>query len=106
MSSIDPDQTIQRTQWTNSLLQDLCAALKGNRDDQTVRAFAKELMDEKDLPISYLVRKVGDAVGQAEAERLDILVRGRHAVEKDRNARAAQAKSLGGVKGLLRRLLK
>ena len=105
MSDQQYDQTIQKTQWTDSLLEDLCASLKSQRDDATVRDFAKELIDDKDLPIGYLVRKVKDNVGPAEAERLDILVRGRHAVEKDK---AAKAKSdpAGGVKGLFKKFLK
>jgi hypothetical protein len=100
--SSDEERTIQRTEWTNSLLQDLCAALKAQRDDETVRAFARELMDDKDLPIAYLVRKVKQSVGAKEAERLDVLVRGRYLVEK---SKAAQVETEGGVRGFLRRLL-
>ena len=106
MPSYDPDQTIQKTQWTDSLLQDLCSALKSNRDDETVRAFAKELMDDKDLPLSYLVRKVDASIGAAQAERLNVLIRGRHAVDKEKKAKAEQARSSGGVFGLVRKFLK
>ena len=96
------DPTIEKTQWTDTLLEDLCAALKGARDDATVRAFARELMDDKGLPIGYLVRKVTELVGEAEAARLEVLIRGRHAVDREK---AARAKAQGGLRGLLRRLL-
>lgn len=105
MPKPDPDRTIPKTQWTDSLLQDLCAALKGNRDDATVRAFAKELMEDKDLPLPYLVRKVKDSVGAAQAHRLDVLVRGRHAVERARKQEAASTRASSGLSGLVRRLL-
>ena len=103
MSNHDPDQTIQKTEWTNSLLQDLFAALKGKRDDKIVRDFARELMDDKDLPISYLVQKAKEAVGAAQAERLDVLIRGRHAVEKSQKERVKPEK---GVRALVRRFLR
>ncbi len=106
MPSHDPDQTIQKTQWTDSLLQDLCSALKTHRDDETVRAFARELMDDKDLPLSYLVRKVKESVGAVQAERLDVLIRGRHAVDREKKAKAGQDRSSGGVMGLVRKFLK
>ena len=103
MSNHDPNRIIQKTEWTNSLLQDLFAALKGKRDDKTVRDFARELMDDKDLPISYLVQKTRQAVGAAEAERLDVLIRGRHAVEKSKKELARSGK---GVRGLIRKFLR
>jgi hypothetical protein len=98
-----PNPTIQKTEWTNSLLQDLIAALRAERDDATVRGFARELVDDKDLPIAYLVHKVGEAIGTAQAERLDLLLRGRHAVDK---SKAEKAKSTGGVGGFIRKFLR
>lgn|GEM_PF-5632581 len=59
-------------------------------------------MDEKGLPIEYLVRKVEEMVGSPQAERLDILVRGKYLVEK---TKAEQARSRGGVFGFVRKLL-
>ncbi len=102
MSRDDSDRTIQKTQWTGSLLEDLFTALKGQRDDDTVRAFARELMDDKDLPIGYLVRKVEESVGAAEAERLDVLIRGRQVVER---SKAERARSEGLLRRLLRRFM-
>jgi hypothetical protein len=99
----DTDDTIQRTEWTNSLLGDLFDALRSKRDDKTVRGFARELTDDKDLPITYLVHKVRDAVGGAEAERLDVLLRGRYAVDK---SKAERAKAEGGVRGFIRKFLR
>lgn len=62
---------IQKTGWTNSLLEDLLDALRSKRDDATVRVFAKELMDDKDRPLTYLVHKTKELVGQTESERLN-----------------------------------
>lgn len=98
----DENRTIQKTQWTDSLLQDLCTALKSGREDKTVRGFARELMDDKGLPIGYLVRKVEEQVGPEQAERLDVIVRGRIAVDA---SKSEKAKSEGGVRGLMRKLL-
>ncbi len=103
MPSDDSDNTIQKTEWTNSLLADLFDAMRNKRDDTTVRGFARELTDDKDLPITYLVNKVRDAVGPAEAERLDVLLRGRHAVDK---SKAERARTEGGVRGLIRKFLR
>ena len=103
MPSDNTDNTIQKTEWTNSLLGDLFDALRGKRDDTTVRGFARELTDDKDLPIGYLVHKVSEELGPAEAERLDVLLRGRYAVDK---SKAEQAKAEGGVRGLVRKLLR
>ena len=103
MPGYDPNRTIPKTQWTKSLLKDLLSALKAKRNDETVRAFAKELMDDKDLPISYLVHKAGKMIGTAEAERLDVLVRGRRAVDQ---SKAEQLTSEGGVRGFVRRFLR
>ena len=107
MSEKDRDITTQKTQWTNALLEDLCTALSGKREDDTVRGFARELMDDKDLPIDYLVRKVYKMVGPAEAERLDILIRGKYMVEKSKveQEKVEQAKSQGGLFGFVRKLL-
>lgn len=102
MANDDDNHTIQPTQWTSSLLEDLCDALKSQRDNDTVRAFARELMDDKDLPISYLVRKVEQKVGAREAERLDVLIRGSVAVAASKEEREEPKK---GVRGLLRRFL-
>ena len=88
---------------TSSLLEDLFAALKGKRDDKTVRGFARELMDDKDLPISYLVQKTRQAAGTAEAERLDLLIRGRHAVEKSKKEQVRPEK---GLRALVRKFLR
>jgi hypothetical protein len=97
-------RTIHKTEWTNSLLEDLLDALKANRDDATVREFAKELMDEKDLPISYLVQRARKLVGESESERLDVLVRGRYTVNKEK---AEKAKKKGGfLDGLMRKFKK
>lgn len=101
MSNEDLDHTIQKTEWTGSLLEDLIAALSGGRDDETVRAFAQELMNDKGLPISYLVQKTKATAGTAAAQRLDLLIRGRHAIDKER---AEETKSTGGVLGMVRRL--
>jgi hypothetical protein len=100
MSNEDLDRTIQKTEWTDSLLEDLIAALSGGRDDATVRAFAQELMDDKDLPISYLVQKTQATAGTAAAQRLDLLIRGRHAIEKEQTEKSKPA---GGVIGMVRR---
>jgi hypothetical protein len=105
MAGVHDDETIQKTEWTGTLLEDLCSALSGKREDDVVRAFARELMDDKNLPIEYLVRKVEDSLGQAEAERLDILIRGKYLVEKGKKAEAEQAKSEGGVFGFVKKLL-
>ena len=94
------DATIQKTEWTGALLEDLCAALRGKRDDSAVRGFAQELMGEKHLRIEYLVRKVEENVGTEAAKRLDVLIRGKHAVEK---SKAEQPKG-GGVVGFVRKL--
>lgn len=97
-------RTIQKTGWTRSLLEDLLDALRAKRDDATVREFAKELMDDKDLPISYLVQKVRERVGESESERLDVLVRGRYTVNKEK---AEKAKKKGGfLDGLMRKFKK
>ena len=105
----DADRTHQKTEWTNSLLEDLCTALRGKRDDATVRGFARELIDDKNLPIGYLVRKVRDDVGDAAADRLDVLIRGRAAVEKEKADKAEkareEARESGGVRGFMRKLL-
>ena len=106
MADIHDDETIQKTEWTGTLLEDLCSALSGKREDDVVRAFAKELIDDKNLPIEYLVRKVEETVGAAEAERLDILIRGKYLVEKDKKAKAEQSKSEGGMFGFVKNLLK
>ena len=103
MPDNDDDHTLQPTNWTSSLLEDLCDALKKERDNETVRAFARELMDDKDLPISYLVRKVTQKVGRKEAERLDVLIRGPSAVAR---SKAEREESNKGVRGLLRKLLR
>ena len=105
MSGKYNDITEQKTQWTDSLLEDLCSALSGKREDDTVRGFARELIDEKDLPIEYLVRKVSEKAGSAEAERLDILIRGKYMVEKSKAEQAKQAKPQGGIFGFVRKLL-
>ena len=102
MSNEHDDGTVQKTAWTGALLEDLCSALRGKREDDVVRGFANELMNDKQMPIEYLVRKVEEDVGSSEAERLNILIRGRHAVEK---SKAERAKSQGGALGFLRRLL-
>ncbi len=97
-------RTIQKTEWTSSLLLDLLDALRAKRDDATVREFAKELMDDKNLPLSYLVQKTKEHVGQSESERLDVLVRGRYTVEKEK---AEKAKAKGGfLEGLIRKFKK
>jgi hypothetical protein len=97
-------RTIQTTMWTSSLLKDLLDALRAKRDDATVREFAKELMDDKDLPLSYLVKKTKEIVGQSESERLDVLVRGRYMVEKEKTE---QTKAKGGfLSGLMRKFKK
>jgi hypothetical protein len=101
MADQNINQTIQKTEWTDSLLEDLIAALKGERDDATVRAFAQELINDKGLPVTNLVQKVKAALGNSAFERLDVLVRGRHAIEKA-EAEAEKAKSTDGVRGLLR----
>ena len=85
------------------MLQDLRAALKAKRADDTIRGFARELIDDKGLPIAYLVHKVNETVGVEEGERLEILVRGRHAVEK---SKAERAKADGGLLGLVRKFLR
>jgi len=102
MSDDDDNHAIEPTHWTSSLLEDLCDALKRQRDNDTVRAFARELMDDKDLPISYLVRKVQQKVGAQEAERLDVLIRGPLAVAQ---SKAEREESKKGVRGLIRRFL-
>jgi len=105
MAGLHDDETIQKTEWTGTLLEDLCSALSGKREDDVVRGFAKELIEDKNLPIGYLVRKVTETIGSAEAERLDILIRGKYLVEKDNKAKAEQAKSEGGVFGFVKKLL-
>ena len=103
MPNDDSDRTTQNTEWTKSLLEDLIAAIQGKRDDHTIRGFARELMDDKDLPLKYLLNKVGAALGPAEAERLDVLMRGRYAVDK---SKAEAAKSSGGVRGFMRKFMR
>ena len=101
MTDDNSPKTIQKTEWTNSLIEDLLGALRDNRDDATVRGFAKELIDEKELPIAYLVKKVGDLVGQKESERLNVLLRGRVAVDKEK---VQMTKSKDGfLRGLMRK---
>ncbi len=102
MSNKKGENTIQKTEWTDSLLEDLCTALSGERENDVVRGFARELIDDKNLPIEYLVRKVQENVGSAQAERLDILIRGKYMVEK---SKAKQVKPQGGVFGFVRKLL-
>ena len=84
--SVDSDVTVEKTQWTQALVEDLCTALRNGRDDETVRGFARELIDDKDMPLQYLVRKVERTVGAAQAERLEIIVLGRRAAAQARNA--------------------
>ncbi len=99
----DAEPTVQKTEWTEALLQDLYTALRRKRDDATVRGFARELMDDKDLPLSYLVRKVAEKVGDEEAKRLDVLVRGKVAAERSPTDTGARKGGLMGfVRGLLR----
>ena len=88
MTSRPENQTIQKTQWTGLLVEDLYAALRNNRDDETVRGFANELINDKQLPTSYLVRKVSEEVSSAAGDRLDLLLRGRYVVERERAERA------------------
>lgn len=94
MTTEREDQTISKTQWTGLLVEDLFAALKNGRGDDTVRGFANELIGVKDLPVGYLVRKVSAEVGAAEATRLDLLMRGSYAVKQDA---AAQSVKAGGL---------
>ena len=104
MTNDSEPRTIQTTVWTSSLLRDLFDALRAKRDDATVREFAKELMDDKNLPLSYLVKKTKENVGQSESERLDVLVRGRYMVDKEKTE---QTKAKGGfLDGLIRRFKK
>ncbi len=99
----DGEPTVQKTQWTEALLQDLYTALRRGRDDATVRGFARELMDDKDLPLSYLVRKVAEKVGESEAKRLDALVRGKVAAARaPTETRGRRRGLMGFVRGLLR----
>ncbi len=102
MSGKNDDVTVQKTEWTGTLLEDLCTALSLKRDDDVVRGFARELIDEKNLPIEYLVRKVNETIGSAAGERLDILIRGKYMVEK---SKAEHVESKGGLLGFVRKLL-
>ena len=101
MKSDLDSQTIPKTQWTGLLVEDLLAALRNGRGDATVRGFATELIEDKQLPVSYLVRKAAQDVGQSEADRLDVLIRGSYVVKQERSERAQQAG--GAVKRLLSR---
>ena len=88
MPSRSEHHSIQITQWTGLLVEDLYSALRHDRDDETVRGFANELINDKQLPPSYLVRKVSEEVSSAAGERLDLLLRGRYVVERERAERA------------------
>ena len=103
--SVDSEITVEKTEWTQALIEDLCTALSNGRDDATVRGFARELMDDKGMPLAYLLRKVSEAVGDQQAKRLEILVRGRHAVEKAPLA-GAGAGNGAGVLGFMKKLLR
>ena len=71
------DITAQKTQWTEGLLEDLCTSLERGKDSVTVNGFARELMEDKQLPREYLVRKVRERSGDAAATRLDGILTGK-----------------------------
>lgn len=79
-------------------MDELFVALKNGRDDATVRGFANELVDGKQLPISYLVRKVKEGVGATGAKRPDVLLGGCYAVKQE------QAQHAKAGTGVLKRL--